>query len=353
MPYDAPQLARQRARRRPPVEVRAIALPDGVALYTDGAFSVAVRRPTGEVVVRRGRHPPSPCRRRSWPYGASMAAQRCARALRVAALGLRFGHGQKGGALATADVGAQTLVTAAASRYAEPRLQQSLLALWMGTSLAPVLFSTLPLWAAGCLPWASCAPLRVGGLPGALLEGTAALLFVPLYVRLLRLSHTWRRLFAYHGASHQVRAAFAAGLPLRVATARTMHVQQPGCGGSGALAVALLAAAASRLVEAAMPSVAPGWWLFWLRFVALLPAATGFLCWQRSTGVPARCVRRQREARRLTHLGRLWLPVADEPDDGMREVALSALVALLSDDSQHERVARPQMDWRMGLCSTN
>ena len=330
-------------RKRAQNLVRSFALPDGVALYTEASYALALRRPTGEVVVRRGSLVPArplPGRReRPWAIP---------RTISVLVAALQFGHGQAG-KLATADVGAQSLATAAEGRYPEQRRRQTLFALCLGLFVAPFCFALWPTAAchiarAACCLLAPGEGASVGVL--AWVEGTAALLFVPLYVRVLRLSSSWRRLFRYHAAGHQVRAAFAAGLPLREATARTMHPQQPDCMCSASLVAALLAAGMSHVWESALPALEMSLSATTMRLLLVGPALLFAMVLRGALPRTHRPARRQRQAWAAARVNRACLPVADEPNDGEREVALCAMVALCASDEPEARPLRPALAWQ-------
>lgn len=184
-----------------------------------------------------------------------------------------------------------------------------------GLGLALVLFLVIPTAAAGLLD--RFVPL--GGLR-ALVEGIAKLAMLIGYMALVSRVPEIHRLFRYHGAEHKTIACYEAGRALTVDNVRPCIRFHPRCGTSFLLLVLLL----SIIVGACITTEVL--WLRMLLKLALLPAVM-------SVGyeIIKICGRYDNLLTRCISAPGLWLQriTTQEPDDGMIECAIAAVLPVL------------------------
>ena len=171
-----------------------------------------------------------------------------------------------------------------------------------------------------------------------LLEGVMRIIVLLAYMKFAALAKDVKRMFAYHGAEHKTISCYEAGLPLTVENVRQQSKHHPRCGTSFLIVVMILAvliftAGSSILLqiaptvaalEEAMPLV---YKLIMIGFkLALLPVVVSI------TYEINRWIGRHDNwfTRLLAFPGLLTQRVSTyEPDDGMIEVAIEALNAVL------------------------
>lgn len=327
------------------------AVIEGVLMRTDEAYAVAVRRPTGEVVVRRRKLPPRATR--PWLGQRPLLRGLIAffDATFLGALGLWFSLLQAGsdGSLATADVGAE--------RVARRHRTGAGAAFWtlaLGAIVAPLALVLLPsALDAWCAPgWARLAEAGSPRLARAAAQAVASvfqLVVLPLTLATLATLPPLRRLRGYHAAEHKVRAAFAAGVRLQLLHVRRVPVDLSDCtmrvAWSFAGVTTVLFAALEVLAPALPPPVdvgATGQLLLcsasmWLRLGLCLPAL--------AITYELRRFRRGR-ARPALHVPPDASPTLDEPDAAMLEVALVALQAVLGGEAAQADGTDASFGWR-------
>ena len=169
-----------------------------------------------------------------------------------------------------------------------------------------------------------------------LIEGLVRIAIFFGYMILVSRMGEMKRVFAYHGAEHKTIRCYEAKLPLTVENAREQTRLHPRCGTSFLLVVLILSillfSVASSILLAAVPGLEAmrGTFLFKLIMIGfkllLIPVVV-------SLGYEInRLVGRHDNAftRILTKPG-MWFQkfTTNEPDDGMLEVAITALTAVL------------------------
>ena len=191
----------------------------------------------------------------------------------------------------------------------------SLVAAAIGSVL---LFFGLPLLGA------SLAVHRTSSFWFVLVEGLIRVALVLGYLSLIALMRDVRRVFQYHGAEHKTINAYEAGEPLVVDRVRPASVLHPRCG-TGFLLVVLVV---SVLVFSLVAIFHPNW--FWLIVSRVLGIPV-------IAGIGFELIRLMARHRANPAVRVLLLPVlytqrftTREPDDGMLEVAIAALVAARS-----------------------
>ena len=132
-------------------------------------------------------------------------------------------------------------------------------------------------------------------------------------------------MFRYHGAEHKTIACYEAGRELNVENARPCSRFHPRCGTSFLLIVILLSILAGALIqtESTLLRIA-------LK-LALLPVIMGV-----GYEVIKLCGRYDNPLTRVLSAPGLWLQriTTQEPDDGMLECAIAAVLPLLPEDPE-------------------
>lgn len=301
---------------------------EGVLMRAPGSCAVAVRRNSGEIVVRER---PWRSWEDRWPILRAPVIRGVATLLEglvVGMEGVSFSADQAGmhGDLAPAVIDS----IGSAPRQAQIGMFS------LGLSLMGALFFGLGLFVA--LPHALTVALGklLGGLAvqslafQAVAGGFKLLVFIG-YLRILGWLPEIRRLFMYHGAEHKVIACHEAGDTLDLQHARRYGTQHARCGTSFLLAVVLLAVALFALVLPLLPWLGADWrghaLVVGLKVPLMLPVVG--LAYELNRWAAARLT--QRWVRWLVAPS-FWLQrlTVREPTDEMLEVALVALKASLS-----------------------
>ncbi len=178
------------------------------------------------------------------------------------------------------------------------------------------LFKFLPLW---ITEWISgiYEPLRQSILYN-IIDGVLKTSFFVLYIWLLTLMPSIKRVFEYHGAEHKSIFTYEKGLPLTVENAKNQSRYHPRCGTSFILIVFMI----SVLVYTLLPRD-PDFAMQFLRRLAFLPLIAGisyeFLKWSAK--------HTDNKYMRMAVAPGLWFQrlTTKEPDDKQLEVALKAL----------------------------
>ncbi len=288
------------------------AVIEGVMMRNTRRVAVAVRNPQGEIVLRteplrsaiyRGAVPRIPLLR-----GLTMLWDALGLGVRAlmwsadVALGEEEKAGSFSGALGWAS---------------------GLLGLVLGVGL----FMVLPSLLVGLLP------VPLSPLADSLLEGLVRLLLVVGYIWGVGFLPDIRRVFAYHGAEHKTINAYEAGAPLTVEAVQAHSTAHARCGTSFLLTVVVISVlvltplgqlpliwrAISRIL--AIPLIV-GLAYEWMQFSARFADRP----WMRLLVGPNRALQR------LT---------TRPPDDGMVEVAIRALKAVMEDKTQEEPDGTP------------
>lgn len=268
------------------------AVLEGVMIRGRRAMAVAVRAPSGQIVLHEEVLPPSGRRWTRWPFVRGIHSLWDTLKLGVRAINFsaNVSLGEE------MEIGTGGMIATAA----------------LGIAMAVGLFFVLPLLLTRLVEGAITAPwVRT------VLEGSIRLAIVLLYFVLIGLLPDLRRLFAYHGAEHMAVNAYEAGAELKVGEIQVYETAHTRCG----TAFLLLVVVISIAVFAPFGALPFGWRL--LSRVVLVPlvAALGY------------------ELMRLgaEHADRRWVRLllapalllqrltTRPPDEGMIEVAVTAL----------------------------
>lgn len=281
------------------------AVIEGVMMRARRSLAVAVRRPGGELVVKRDRLRLISDRmtflRRPFLRGVPTIFSSLILGMRA----LNFSAAQameeeKGGETST-----------------WPLVLSTTLALGLGVTL----FFYLPLLMAKGMN------LLVPALgEGALFNVADGLFRLAIFLLYLYLISRWgeiRRIFEYHGAEHMAVSAYEAGGELDVETVRRYDRIHPRCGTSFLLAV--------MVVSVVVFSLVPPAWPFWAKLlsrIVLLPLIAGISYEVIRVGGRAG----GRTLAKVLNAPGLWLQgiTTRTPDDGQLEVAIEALKAVLA-----------------------
>jgi uncharacterized protein YqhQ len=183
-------------------------------------------------------------------------------------------------------------------------------------SMAVGLFMVFPLVAVSFADAWITSPLASN-----LLEGFLRLGVLLGYLGLIGLVPDIRRVFGYHGAEHKAINALEQGDPLSVESVQSHSVQHPRCG----TAFLLVVVAVSILVFALLGR--PDMWLRLSSRVLLVPAIAGIAYEMIRIGARYYHLKGVRLA--LAPTMALQRLTTRQPDDSMVEVAIAALMAVL------------------------
>jgi uncharacterized protein YqhQ len=319
-------------------QVGGQAVLEGVLIRSPGSFAVAVRRATGEIVVRE--HP-----WRSWLDRNALfrlpvlrGAVVLVEGVLAGVEGLSFAAEQAGahGPLAPAAVGS----VGGCHRQAKSWLS-TLMSFGLALAFGVLLFVALP-HALAVVVGRLAGGLAMQSVAFQMVTGGCKLVVFFLYLLLIGRLPEVRRLFMYHGAEHKVIAAFEAGDVLDVAHAQRHTTFHARCGTSFLLLLVLLAMASFALLFPLLPALGEGWQAHVVAVALKIPLMLplGGLAYEFNRWAST-CMHRP-WVRMLTAPGR-WLQslTVVEPTDDMVEVALVALKASLSRSRKAVVVSAP------------
>ncbi len=189
-----------------------------------------------------------------------------------------------------------------------------------GGMLAIVLFMVIPTALVGLLnhfvPLAGFKTLIEGVIKIAMLVG---------YMALVSRMKEIARVFAYHGAEHKTIACYEAGEELTVENVRKHTRLHPRCGTSFLLIVLVV----SILMFSILPWTSTAWRI--VLKLLLLPLVVGI-----SYEIIKLCGRYSNVVTRAISAPGLWLQhiTTNEPDDGMIECAIAAVLPVLPENKE-------------------
>ncbi len=221
------------------------------------------------------------------------------------------------------------------NKLGDKRFQQLVvgIAVAMGLGLSILLFFLLPMVIGSFFDrW--CGPLTQN-----LIEGAIRILIFAGYMLLVSRMNDMKRVFAYHGAEHKTIRCYEAGLPLTVENVRQQTRLHPRCGTSFLLIVMiisiLLFSVASTVLLAIIPPLDAiknsfSGRLIMIAFkLLLLPLVVSF-----SYEINRWVGRHDNWFTRILSAPGMWFQnfTTNEPDDGMIEVGIQALEAVLPEN---------------------
>ncbi len=177
-----------------------------------------------------------------------------------------------------------------------------------------------------------------------LLEGVVRMVIFLAYMVLVSRMAEMKRVFAYHGAEHKTIRCYEAGLPLTVENVRVQTRLHPRCGTSFLLVVMVISilvfSVASSALLAAVPGLAAmrGSFLYRLIMIVfkllLLPLIVSI-----TYEINRWAGRNDNAVTRVLTFPGMWLQnfTTQEPDDGMIQVGIAALQAVLPEEEGSDR----------------
>ena len=177
-----------------------------------------------------------------------------------------------------------------------------------------------------------------------LLEGVIRMAIFLLYMYLISKMSEMRRVFSYHGAEHKTIRCYEAGLPLTVENVRSQTRLHPRCGTSFLLVVMVISILVFSVASSALLSVVPslaalrGSFLYRLLMIAykllLLPLVVGI-----TYEINRWAGRHDNALTRILTAPGMWMQnfTTGEPDDGMIEVGIAAVEAVLPEKEGADR----------------
>ncbi len=278
------------------------AVIEGVMMRGRKSVAVAVRRPNGEIIIRRDQLGSlSTGRIREIPLLRGMVIL-----------------------VETLIVGMRALFYSASVAVEEEEQEVSSPMLWgsvaLGIVLALALFLAIPLLIIHFL----IDPHVSSPVVGNVVDGVLRMVIFLIYLKAMTLMAEIRNVFAYHGAEHATINAFEAGEALDVDTVRNYGIKHSRCGTSFLLFVMVIAVIAHAFLGD------PPLLLRFLERLAILPAiaAVSYELIRFSAGhVDNRLV-----SVMLAPGLALQSLTTRKPDDRQIEVAISALKRVIADD---------------------
>ena len=148
------------------------------------------------------------------------------------------------------------------------------------------------------------------------------------YILLCTLQKDVQRVFMYHGAEHKTIACYEKGLPLTVENCREQCRLHPRCGTSFLVFVLIISIIVFIFVKVDV---------VWLRILIKL------LCLPLIAGVSFEIIkwagRSENPVVKILSKPGLWLQkiTTKEPDDGMLEVAIASMTAVLPEEGENDK----------------
>ena len=177
-----------------------------------------------------------------------------------------------------------------------------------------------------------------------LLEGVIRMVIFMAYMILISRMGEMKRVFAYHGAEHKTIRCYEAGLPLTVENVRRQTRLHPRCGTSFLLVVMVISILVFSVASSALLSVVPslaalrGTFLYRLLMIVykllLLPLVVGI-----TYEINRWAGRHDNALTRILTAPGMWMQnfTTGEPDDGMIEVGIAAVEAVLPEKEGADR----------------
>ena len=215
------------------------------------------------------------------------------------------------------------------------------IAVALGLCFSVALFFVLPMFIGSLM-----APIIPNQLIQNLVEGLIRMLIFAGYMLLVSRMKEMKRVFAYHGAEHKTIRCYEAGLPLTVENVRGMTRLHPRCGTSFLLVVMLLSilvfSVASSLLLVAVPplallevSIPILYRAIMIVFKLILLPLVVAIAYEINRLVG----RHDNWFTRLLTAPGMWFQnfTTNEPDDGMIEVGIAAVEAVLPEKEGADR----------------
>jgi len=297
------------------------AVIEGVMMRVPGAYATAVRRPDGEIEVRRENFRSIaeriPIFKKPFLRGMISMFESLKIGLGTITLSAEIAMPEENAAKSQSKTG-EKIATAASTVFA--------------FGLAFLLFGFLPLWLTTKL-----LNIARKALAFNLVVGAWRILFFLTYLWIISLMKDIQRLFQYHGAEHKVVFTFENGRELNVENTRPFTTYHPRCGTSFIFIVMIVGILIFALIDSLViwgfGSIALGTRLIFHLILLPLVAGTGY----EFLKVSARF--QDRTFMRWLIAPGLWLQriTTKPPTDDQIEIAIAALKGAFGD--QYEKYA--------------
>lgn len=177
-----------------------------------------------------------------------------------------------------------------------------------------------------------------------LVEGIIRMIIFMVYMILVSRMQEMKRVFAYHGAEHKTIRCYEAGLPLTVENVRMQTRMHPRCGTSFLVVVMVISILVFSVASSGLLALFPaletirgsfGYRLLMIAFkLLLLPVVVGI-----TYEINRWCGRVDNRFTRLLSAPGMWMQnfTTYEPEDGMIEVAITAVQAVLPEKEGADR----------------
>ncbi len=284
------------------------AVMEGVMMRAPHSYSVAVRKPDGELVSESLPVPRLSEKYRWFKYPILRGIGSMGQSMYLGVKALHFSAGA-------------LLDEAPITGHRKQQLTGWIMALNLALSFLffVFLYKFVPLYAATLLSrW---NPALEGRIAFNLVDGLIRLLIFLAFLAALSRWRDVKRLFEYHGAEHKVVFNYESGRPVTVDNARDFSTFHPRCGTSFLLVVMVIAIVVYSLIPF------DGFALRLAARVALLPLVAGL-----SYEVVRLAARRKRSLLALLTAPGLWLQriTTRQPSDDQLLVAIQALQGALT-----------------------
>ena len=221
------------------------------------------------------------------------------------------------------------------------KFQQAVMyiAVAMGLGLSIGLFFLLPMVVGGFFDTWIRSNLLLN-----LVEGVIRMVIFLGYMLAVSRMKEMKRVFAYHGAEHKTIRCYEAGLPLTVDNVRMQTRLHPRCGTSFLLVVMVISILVFSIASSALLAVFPGleairgsfsYRLLMIVFKLLLLPVVVSVTYE----INRWAGRHDNGFTRVITAPGLWMQhfTTNEPDDGMIEVAIAAVTAVLPEEEGSDR----------------
>ena len=203
----------------------------------------------------------------------------------------------------------------------------------LGVLLALALFTALPRFVVGGLE--TIFSTKFSSLSRSAIEQFLKLAIFVIYVWLVSFMKDIRRTFMYHGAEHKTIFCYEKGLPLTVENVREQKRFHPRCGTSFMILMILVSVIVSTVVQIIFPKVydLAFWWV--VIKIALIPLICGV-----GFEILKICGKYDNIFTKIISAPGLWLQriTTKEPDDGMIEIAIAALQACDTKETENDNI---------------
>ncbi len=205
----------------------------------------------------------------------------------------------------------------------------------LGVALSVVLFMLLPRLFVSGIEWLFKTEITSRLLRSSIEQLLKLSIFV-LYVWLVSFMKDIKRVFMYHGAEHKTIFCYEKGMELTVENVREQKRFHPRCGTSFMILMILISVIFSTVVQMIFPSVYNIYWLWTLAKLLMIPLVCGV-----GFEVLKICGKYDNAVTRIISAPGMWLQriTTKEPEDGMIEIAITALKAC---EPESPDVVRPQ-----------